>query len=47
MLAGTAPVTLDVSYIVDNNGKFKTIPADPRAYWEIYDYGTGRVRVER
>ena len=47
VLAEPGPATLDVTYIVDNNGKFRTVPAHPREFWEIYDYGTGRARVER
>lgn len=28
-------------YIVDNNGKFTSIPARPQNIWQIYDYGDG------
>ena len=46
-LAVPAPENLPVAYIVDNNGKFTSIPKDPRNYWEIYDYGTGLAKVGR
>ena len=46
-LATPAPENMPVRYIVDNNGKFRTIPKDPRNFWEIYDYGTGVAGVGR
>lgn len=46
-LASPAPGTMPVRYMVDNTGKFTSIPENPRAYWQIYDYGTGEARVER
>lgn len=47
LLATTVPATMPVSYIVDNSGKFRAIPKNPRAYWDIYDYGTGLAHVKR
>ncbi len=44
-LSAPAPENMPVEYIVDNNGKFRAIPKDPRNYWEIYDYGTGLAHV--
>lgn len=44
-LATPAPENMPVAYIVDNNGKFRTIPKNPRDFWEIYDYGTGIANV--
>lgn len=46
-LATRAPENLPVNYIADDTGNFRTIPKDPRDYWDIYDYGTGSARVER
>lgn len=42
-----APQNMPVSYMVDNTGKYETIPKDPRQYWNIYDYGTGVANVKR
>lgn len=39
------PQNMHLKYIVDNNGRFASIPADPENYWEIYDYGTGKAHV--
>lgn len=36
-----------IRYIVDNNGKFRTIPENPEKYREIYDYGYGQARIMR
>lgn len=44
-VAEPAPQNMYVNYIVDNNGRFATIPANPRDYWEIYDFGTGKANV--
>ena len=44
-LTAPAPENMPVTYIVDNNGKFREIPKDPRNYWEIYDYGPGVAHV--
>lgn len=44
-LATPAPQNMYVNYIVDNNGKFNSIPQDPKKYWEIYDYGTGKANI--
>lgn len=44
-LAAPPRQNMYVNYIVDNNGLFATIPANPRNYWEIYDYGTGKANV--
>lgn len=45
-LATPAPASMPIEYIVNNTGKFTSIPQDPRKYWEIYDYGTGVANAE-
>lgn len=34
-----------VRYVMDNNGKFSSIPKNPQSYAEIFDYGSGLARI--
>lgn len=41
------PKNMYVNYIMDNNGKFNSVPANPQDNPLIYDYGTGKANLER
>lgn len=41
------PKNIHINYIMDNSGKFASVPQNPQDFPEIYDYGAGTANVER
>ncbi|MDE5832725.1 MAG: hypothetical protein K2H64_07055 [Desulfovibrio sp.] len=44
-LDAAAGANFPVRYIVADSARFKEIPADPKAWGSIYDYGTGSLKL--